>query len=56
MPEHVIPIRMCREAGHHGLAHLAKVLGETGHFIAGYPGVDEQDAFPTLDDNGVVLE
>ena len=56
VPEHVIPIRMRREACHNGLAQLAKVVREAGHFGALYPGVDEQHAGPALYDNGVVLE
>ena len=30
--------------------------GQAGHFIARYPGVDEQHAVSALHDNGVVLE
>jgi hypothetical protein len=56
VPEHVIPIRMRREACHNGLAQLAKVVRKANHFGAAYPGVDEQHAGPALHDNGVVLE
>jgi hypothetical protein len=56
VPEHVIPIRMRREAHHNRLAQLAKIGREAGHFIACYPGVDEQHAGPALHDNAVVLE
>ncbi len=56
MPEHVIPVRMRREAGHYGLAQLTKVVREAGHLVARYSGVDEQHASPALHDNGVVLE
>ena len=38
VPEHVIPIRMGRKAGHHGLAELAKVVREAGHLGALIPG------------------
>jgi hypothetical protein len=47
---------MRREACHNGLAQFAKVVREAGHFIALYPGVDEQHAGPALHHNGVVLE
>ena len=47
---------MRREACHDGLAQLAKVVREAGHFGALDPGVDEQHAGPALHDNGVVLE
>ena len=56
VPEHVIPVRMRREAGHDGLARLAKVVREAGHLGARDPGVDEQHAGPALHDDGVVLE
>ena len=56
MPEHVIPVRMRREACHNGLAQLAKVVREAGHLGARDPGVDEQHAGPALYDDGVVLE
>jgi hypothetical protein len=47
---------MRREACHNGLAQLGQVAREAGHFVACYPGVDEQHASPALHDNGVVLE
>jgi hypothetical protein len=47
---------MRREACHNGLAQLGQVVGEAGHFVAFYPGVDEQHAGPALHDNRVVLE
>jgi hypothetical protein len=47
---------MRREACHNGLAQLAKVAREAGHFVARYAGVDEQHAGPALHDNGVVLD
>jgi hypothetical protein len=55
VPEQVIPMRMRREACHNGLAQLAKVVREGGHFVAVHPGVDEQHAGPALHDNGVAL-
>ena len=55
VPEQVIPMRMRREACHNGLAQLAKVVREAGHFVALHPGVDEQHASPALHDNGVAL-
>jgi len=48
-------MRMGRKPCHHGLAQLAKVVREGGHFIAEHPGVDEQHASPALHDNGVAL-
>ena len=48
-------MRMRREACHNGLAQLAKVVREGGHFVARYPGVDEQYASLALHDNGVTL-
>ena len=48
-------MRMRREACHNGLAQLAKVVREAGHFVAVHPGVDEQHASPALHDNGVAL-
>jgi hypothetical protein len=56
VPEHVVPVRMRREAGHHGLAQLAKVVGQAGHLVPGCPRVYEQHAVPALHDDGVVLE
>src|SRR5437867_1216349 len=56
VPEQVIPMRMRREACHHGLAPLAKVVREGGHFGALYSEVDEQHAGPALHDNGVALD
>src|SRR5919202_326402 len=55
VPEHVIPIRMRREACHNGLAQLVEVVRDLGHFVAQYSGVDEQHAGPALHDNGVAL-
>ena len=55
VPEQVIPMRMRREACHNGLARLAKVVREGGHFVAEHPGVDEQHASPAVHDNGVAL-
>ena len=55
MPEQVIPVRMRRRGCHKGLAQLAKVVREGGHFVAVHPGVDEQHASPALHDNGVAL-
>ena len=55
VPEQVIPMRMRREACHNGLAQLAKVVREGGHFAAVHPGVDEQHASPAVHDNGVAL-
>jgi hypothetical protein len=54
-PEQVIPVRMRRKPRHHGLAQLAKVVREGGHFAAVYAGVDEQHAGQALHDNGVAL-
>src|SRR5215213_7894424 len=48
-------MRMRREAGHHGLPQLAKVVREAGDLIAGYPGVDKQHAVAALHDDGVGL-
>jgi hypothetical protein len=47
---------MGREACRNGLARLAKVVREAGHFGAGYPWVDEQHASPAVHDNGVALQ
>src|SRR5258708_27088261 len=55
IPEQVIPVRMRRKPGHNGLAQLAKVVREGGHFVTEYPGVDEQHAGLALHDNGVAL-
>ena len=55
VPEQVIPVRMRGKPGHHGLAQLAKVVREGGHFGAEHPGVDEQHAGPALHDDGVAL-
>jgi hypothetical protein len=55
VPEQVIPMRMRGKPGHNGLAQLAKVVREGGHFVAEYPRVDEQHAGPALYDNGVAL-
>ncbi|HEY6492155.1 MAG TPA: hypothetical protein VIZ43_02705 [Trebonia sp.] len=38
-----------------GLAQLAEVVREGGHFVPEHPGVDEQHASPALHDNGVAL-
>jgi hypothetical protein len=46
-------MRMRRKPGHNGLAQLAKVVREGGHFVAVHPGVDEQHASPAGHDNGV---
>src|ERR687888_1226528 len=48
-------MRMRRKSCHNGLAQLAKVVREGGHFVAVHPGVDEQHAGPALHDNGVAL-
>src|SRR5229473_3218604 len=55
VPEHVIPMRMRREARHNGLARIGQVVCEAGHFGAVHPGVDEQHASPAVHDNGVAL-
>ena len=55
VPEQVIPMRMRRKPCHNGLAQLAKVVREGGHFVAEHPGVDEQHASPAVHDNGVAL-
>jgi len=55
VPEQVIPMRMRRKPCHNGLAQLAKVVREAGHFGAVHPGVDEQHAGPAVHDNGVAL-
>jgi hypothetical protein len=55
VPEQVIPMRMRRKPCHNGLAQLAKVVREAGHFVALHPGVDEQHASPAAHDNGVAL-
>jgi len=46
---------MRRKPCHNGLAQLAKVVREAGHFGAVHPGVDEQHASPAVHDNGVAL-
>ena len=56
MPEHVVPIRMRREAGHDGLAQLTEGVRKAGHLVASQPGIDEQYAVAASYDNGVVLE
>ncbi len=48
-------MRMRRKPGHNGLAQLAKIVREGGHFVAVHPGVDEQHASPAVHDNGVAL-
>ena len=48
-------MRMRRKPCHNGLAQLAKVVREGGHFVALHPGVDEQHAGPAVHDNGVAL-
>jgi hypothetical protein len=48
-------MRMCREAGHNGLARIGQVIRQAGHLGAVYPGVDEQHASLALHDNGVAL-
>jgi len=48
-------MRMRRKPGHNGLAQLAKVVREGDHFVAEYPGVDEQHAGLALHDNRVAL-
>ena len=48
-------MRMRRKPCHNGLAQLAKVVREGGHFVAVHPGVDEQHASPAVHDNGVAL-
>jgi hypothetical protein len=55
LPEQVIPMWMRREPCHNGLAQLAKVVRDGDHFVARYPGVDEQHASLALHDNGVTL-
>ena len=49
-------MRMRREACHDGLAQLAKVVREAGHFVAAHPGVDEQHAGPALRDYGIGVQ
>jgi hypothetical protein len=49
-------MRMRREACHDGLAQLAKVVREAGHFVAAHPGIDEQHAGRALHDNGIGLQ
>ena len=56
VPEHVVPIGMRGEACHDGLAQLAKVVREGGHFVARDAGVDEQHTVPALHDNGIALD
>jgi hypothetical protein len=48
-------MRMRRKPCHNGLAQLAKVVREGGHFVAEHPRVDEQYASPAVHDNGVAL-
>jgi hypothetical protein len=48
-------MRMRSKPCHNGLAQLAKIVREGGHFVAVYPGVDEQHAGPAVHDNGVAL-
>ena len=48
-------MRMGRKSCHNGLAQLAKVVRDAGHFGAEHPGVDEQHASPSLHDNGLAL-
>ena len=48
-------MRMRRKPCHNGLAQLAKVVREAGHFGAVHPGVDEQHASPAVHDNGFAL-
>ena len=48
-------MRMRRKPCHNGLAQLAKVVREAGHFVAVHPGVGEQHASPAVHDNGVAL-
>src|SRR5690349_20025666 len=55
VPEQVIPMRMRRKPCHHGLAQLAKVVREGGHFVAEHPGIVEQHASPAVHYNGVAL-
>jgi hypothetical protein len=55
VPQQVIPVRVGRKSGHYGLAQLAKVVRDGGHFVAEHPGIDEQHASPALHDNGVAL-
>jgi hypothetical protein len=55
VPERVIPVRMRQEAGHDGLAQLAEVVREAGHFVPLPPGVGEQHTGPAVHDNGVAL-
>ena len=38
------------------MAQLTEVVREAAHFVARYPGVDQQHAGPALHDDGVVLE
>ena len=56
VPEQMIPMRMRRKACHDGLAQLAKVVRQAGHFVAAHPGVDEQHAGPASHDNGIGLQ
>jgi hypothetical protein len=55
VPEQVIPMWMRREPCHNGLAQLTKVIRDGDHFVARYPGVDEQYASLALHDNGVTF-
>jgi hypothetical protein len=48
-------MRMRREASHNGLAQLANVVREAGHFVAEHPRVDDQHGSPAVHDNGVAL-
>jgi hypothetical protein len=48
-------MRMRRKARHNGLARIGQILRQAGHFVTAHPGVDEQNASGTLQDNGVGL-
>ena len=54
VPQHVVPIRMRREARYHRLAKFANVVREASHLRARDPGVDDQHAGLALHDGGVV--
>ena len=55
MPEQMVPMRVCREAGDHRLAQLAKVIREADELIDGHPGVDEQHTTLTAYHNRICL-
>src|SRR5262249_52080856 len=53
VPEHVIPVRMCREARHD---RRGQVLRETDQFVLLQPRVDEQHPGVALYDDRVALQ